>query len=308
MSKEILGYKYQIYENGELKIYRVNKYKNENTVISTDVDTKERKIISVQDLTNKYVKLTADALMNIMITDKTELNKDVYVCVNACNRSNKISPDIILRQQIYSATKNQFEMGNMIYVGDCVSEFTDLSGSILEMTFNDYLEFANIDYAASFAIYIDDNIDDIIMAIDPKTLKCVNDTLKSIKTKFEKPNIIGYTESLQDLMIENNFIIKFRELFNIAHIDWPIDLGEESYNSDKDLILNNKQINNLQDIIRQYMKNVKVIKYAKDIDISKIVSYKHIMVSDSTDTIYLIVYESDGDYPVDADIANVMNV
>ena len=307
MANEVLGYKYQIYEDGKLKVYRISSYKNIFTAIGIDVETKEKRLISKTDLSNKYVKLTADALMNIMVTDKNEKNRDVYVCINACNRI-KHTPDIILRQQIYSATKNQLGAGNIIYVGDCVSDSTDLSGSILGLTFNDYLEFNSIDYMASFAIYIDDTIDDIIMAIDPKTIKYTDMVLKSIKYEFENPNIVGYTESIKDLMVENNFITRFKELFNITHIDWPIDLGEESHNTDGDLILNNKQISNLQDIVRQYMKNVKAIKYAKDIDIMKIVSYHHIMISDSTDTIYLIVYESDGDYPVDDDIMRVMNV
>ena len=83
-------------------------------------------------------------------------------------------------------------------------------------------------------------------------------------------------------------------------------MGKASYNSQGDLILNNKQREKLENELRKFIADIKVIKYDKDIDISRIVSRSHSMVSDSNGIIYLIAYTIIGEYPVDSDIAAAM--
>ena len=86
-------------------------------------------------------------------------------------------------------------------------------------------------------------------------------------------------------------------------------LGINNNNTDKDgvITLNSKQISRLEDLLRAYITDVKVLKYDKDIDISKIVSKTHIMISDETENIYLVSYIVKEAYPVDNDIARAMN-
>ena len=75
---------------------------------------------------------------------------------------------------------------------------------------------------------------------------------------------------------------------------------------DGEIILNNKQIKMIEDILRKYITDVHVIKYDKDIDISKIVTNTHLMISDKMGVIYLISYVANGDYPIDNDIESSM--
>ena len=106
----------------------------------------------------------------------------------------------------------------------------------------------------------------------------------------------GATESLNQLWEENDFIGNYKSLFNIVQIDFPIVLGKESYNADGDIVLNEKKKQRLEDMLRRYISDIRVIKYDKDIDISKIVNVQHVVVCDETNQIYLIAYSVDGYY------------
>ena len=138
--------------------------------------------------------------------------------------------------------------------------------------------------------------------------KIYNTTLECIYNEKAANNIKGYCRSLKELCKDNHFIEAYRSLFNITTIDWSIVLGKQSFNEDGDIILNSKQIKAIEDMIRKYITDVKVIEYGYDVDISKIVSYAHIIVSDVNEKIYLIAYRVIGDYPVDDDIAKAMGV
>ena len=56
------------------------------------------------------------------------------------------------------------------------------------------------------------------------------------------------------------------------------------------------------------MMDVKVLKYDKDIHVSKIVTNTHVMISDETENIYLISYINGGLLNVDADIERAMSI
>ena len=130
-----------------------------------------------------------------------------------------------------------------------------------------------------------------------------------MSNKFAKqPNIKGYSRTLEELMHKNNFIDEVRMSFNIYKIEWKIILDEDSYNVNGDIILNEKQTNALEDMLRKEIADVKIIPYDKDVDISKIVQYEHVMVSDQTNQIYLIAYRKIADYKPDNDIARGMGL
>jgi hypothetical protein len=116
----------------------------------------------------------------------------------------------------------------------------------------------------------------------------------------------GTAVSIRQLWEENDFIGNYKSLFNIVQIEFQIVLGKESYNTDGDIILNPKQKNRLEDMLRRYIANIRVIKYDKDIDISKIVNVQHVVVCDSENKIYLIAYNVDGYYAESEDDMQVL--
>lgn len=300
----IVGMKYQIYDGDELKVYRLKKVKNEATVVLTDVKTKQDIIVPGSTLSERYVALDNDAFLNCMIAPAEDGIPDVYVCVNHCSSlaGGNNEPSVVLRQNIYSASKNPFNLSGEIYVGECVSINT--LGNNEKIT--DFFEFTEITESASVAVYIDDTIQDMVDLIPNKFMKDVNTTLMNLKNMDKSGTIQGYCETLYDLMLDNHFMRHYLASFNVLKIDFPIVLGDESYDKEGDIKLNKKQINLLEKAFDRYISDVKVIKYDRDFDVSQIVNTTHSMVCDSDNIIYLIAYTVDG-YIGDDDVTAAMH-
>ena len=299
---EILGTKYQTYIDDELVVLRLVNIKSENKF--TMVDREGNKLSMTKEELDKCIKLDSDALLCLMTTTLDEDVRDVYACVHRTDdmRNGVKEPVMILRQNIYSSSKNAFNAGMDIYVGECLAnpKFDN------DEQFKSLLEFNTIDDTLSVALYVDDKFKDIKQFITGHNARKFNEVLRTIKSNNTQSMLKGYCETLDQLFEENNFMFNYRMIFNIAQVDFPIELDN---NTDKDgvITLNSKQISRLEDLLRAYITDVKVLKYDKDIDISKIVSKTHIMISDETENIYLVSYIVKEAYPVDNDIARAMN-
>ena len=299
---EILGTKYQTYIDDELVILRLVNIKSENKF--TMVDREGNKLSMTKEELDKCIKLDSDALLCLMTTTLDEDVRDVYACVHRTDdmRNGVKEPVMILRQNIYSSSKNAFNAGMDIYVGECLvnPKFDN------DEQFKSLLEFNTIDDTLSVALYVDDKFKDIKQFITGHNARKFDEVLRTIKSNNTQSMLKGYCETLDQLFEENNFMFNYRMIFNIAQVDFPIELDN---NTDKDgvITLNSKQISRLEDLLRAYITDVKVLKYDKDIDISKIVSKTHIMISDETENIYLVSYIVKEAYPVDNDIARAMN-
>ena len=299
---EILGTKYQTYIDDELVVLRLVNIKSENKF--TMVDREGNKLSMTKEELDKCIKLDSDALLCLMTTTLDEDVRDVYACVHRTDdmRNGIKEPVMILRQNIYSSSKNAFNAGMDIYVGECLAnpKFDN------DEQFKSLLEFNTIDDTLSVALYVDDKFKDIKQFITGHNARKFDEVLRTIKSNNTQSMLKGYCETLDQLFEENNFMFNYRMIFNIAQVDFPIELDN---NTDKDevITLNSKQISRLEDLLRAYITDVKVLKYDKDIDISKIVSKTHIMISDETENIYLVSYIVKEAYPVDNDIARAMN-
>lgn len=299
---EILGTKYQTYIDDELVVLRLVNIKSENKF--TMVDREGNKLSMTKEELDKCIKLDSDALLCLMTATLDEDVRDVYACVHRTDdmRNGIKEPVMILRQNIYSSSKNAFNAGMDIYVGECLvnPKFDN------DEQFKSLLEFNTIDDTLSVALYVDDKFKDIKQFITGHNARKFDEVLRTIKSNNTQSMLKGYCETLDQLFEENNFMFNYRMIFNIAQVDFPIELDN---NTDKDgvITLNSKQISRLEDLLRAYITDVKVLKYDKDIDISKIVSKTHIMISDETENIYLVSYIVKEAYPVDNDIARAMN-
>ena len=305
---QTLGFKYQIYEGDKLVIYRVRgrKVNDCNWILIINTKTGKPKYVKEEELKDKYIKLIPDAFMNIMLTDTNGNNTsgpDVYVCVNKGTDLVKgiNTPALILRQNCVDYLQTQ--LGGKINVGECIINTGNNESDIIEL-----MGYQEINYSTSIALYIDDTIDDIIEIMPYKILNRINNQLKEIKNLVNNnPLITGYESDFKKLLINKHFIGNYRRIFNIIQINWVIDLGKQSHNSEGDIVLNTKQKTLFENEIRQYVTNIRVIKYDKDIDIAAIVASPHIMISDANYVIYLIAYDIVANFPVDDDIARAMN-
>lgn len=299
MSKIMLGNKYETFIDDEMIIFRIIDSKDENEYIVRDTKNKNKVSIS-SDKLKDMVNITPDAFLNIMIASKDN-SKDVYVCVNkASDLANNIdTPAVVLRQDVYSMSKNAFGgIGNDIYVGECTNSIDNPNTEQL-------FEFDDIEDTLCVALYVDDTLNEIFDCIKNK-INVFDNQLKDIKKLMSGNSMVkGYCETVKELMVDNDFIGHFRRAFRITQLDFPIDLGD-NVSDDGVVTLNKKQVKNIEDLLSSYISNIKVIKYDKDIDVSQIVSTTHMMISDSLGAIYLMTYTVDGIYPVDDDIAAAM--
>ena len=303
---EFLGTKYQIYEGDKLKVFRLIKINSKENEYTLKCE-KEKKVVNNEELRDKYIRLTPDASIGVMVT-KDNIGKNVIINVNKANdlaKNDKI-PSIIIMQDIYSRIKNiqaqNVAATNKIYVSECyVKEIMGQDETMLK----DLLSYDEILFSIDAFLYIEDTVNDILEILQ-SGMDEINSALKEIKKKRCTSDLfIGYFDNLKDLLNFNDFIINYRYIFNITQVEFVVDIGNNR-TEDGEIILNNKQIKMIEDILRKYITDVHVIKYDKDIDISKIVTNTHLMISDKMGVIYLISYVANGDYPIDNDIESSM--
>lgn len=297
----ILGSKYQTYINDELVVFRIINIKNEDKF--TVIDNDGKKISITEKELSKFVLLKPDAIMNIMTTETEDEIKDVYVCIHNLDELNKTQiPNIILRQNIYSASKNTFgNIGNDIFVGECINTINCSKEDL-----DNILEFKTINHTLSVALYVDDKYKDIITCIGHKSKK-FDEELKLIKSSNDNTIIKGYCESLDELLTTNDFMSAYREMFNITQVDFDIYTGD-NISDDGVISLSKEQLHNIEDLLRSTISNVNVLKYDKDIDISKIVDHTHIVISDRQENIYLVSYTTIMPYEEHEDIDIAMGL
>ena len=309
----LIGIKYQVFNSDkEMEVYRVVEEiddDNVNVIRLNPIDESKQKIKKEkQYILGSTISISPDAMLDIMLTEteyEQDILNDVYCCVYKTRDilSNMVEPALILRQDIYSYTKNGIFGGedpNKIYVGDCITKDTVpfLEGDIMSIC-----EFDRVLYNYTINLYINDTLSDILNCIPGEVHGKFNDVLKPMYNRNSEM-ISGYSRTLKELLIDNKFIDNYRSIYNIVPIDFPIVIDKRSWNSEGDIILNDKQKRRIEDLLRKYITDIKVIKYDHDLDIKDIVSYKHIIVSDSDESIYIIAYEETGDYPADPDIMN----
>lgn len=305
--KKIIGTKYQTYIEDDLHILRlINILKDDESEEEKYimVDGKQRVKMNKNEF-ETLIELEPDALLNIFISNTNEVGEDVYACINRTEdlKQGVSAPSLVLRQCIYSMSKNSFNSMNDIFVGECMNYINAPS----EDVFKSLLEFDEIIYTTSIAVYVDDTLNEIFQYIPHDELKKFDGALCKIKKEIESPMVKGYCSTLKELFIDNNFILNYRSLFGITQVDFPIELDNNT-SEDGVVTLNNKQIKRIEDLLRVYITDVNVLKYDKDIDVSEIVSHSHIMLSDKNGKIYLITYTVTGNYPIDMEIPNAMRI
>ena len=175
---------------------------------------------------------------------------------------------------------------------------------------NKLSEFKSIESTYKFDIYLNDTIDDIISCIPYKYLSEINNVLKATYDRYSTyANVLGASEDIKSLMVNNNFMYNFRSIYNIYQVNWPVVYDDKlSHNSNGNIILNNKQVKFLEDMLQKHIDNINVIEYDKDINVKDIINYNHILISDSTEKIYLITYDIISDYPIDEDILKTLHL
>lgn len=300
------GSKYYTYKKEERYAFRPIEVNDDKVLVrNVNQDKVTTTFIPKTFLEQLTVEVLPDALLDIMITEYEDGRKDIYAWVFRIDAiaANKLEAALMLRQDVISHLKNEYMLNNnsQIMVGECLTELNNPTDDKLM----DFAEYHKIVKDHSVSVYLSDTTEDILGCFPQSFLEDVNDVLADL-AKLNSDQIHGYCENIEQLFKENDFIANYRSLFNIQQIDYPIILGPESYNQDGDIELNSKQHEMLENMLRKKVTNVKVLEYDHDIDIKNIVSQNHILVSDKTEKIFLITFDTIGLYPMPDDVVEAM--
>ena len=303
------GSKYYTYVKDDRYVVRVISV-NDNTVLvklsNGNIKNMDRTLLE-----NVGIRLIPDAICDIMIGKLNDDNKDVCMYIYRLdeffhNDKNTYDASLLLRNDHYSAYKNEINANGNVYVGECCTKLNNpYDGRLIELS-----EFKSIESTYKFDIYLNDTIDDIISCIPYKYLSEINNVLKATYDRYSTyANVLGASEDIKSLMVNNNFMYNFRSIYNIYQVNWPGVYDDKlSHNSNGNIILNNKQVKFLEDMLQKHIDNINVIEYDKDINVKDIINYNHILISDSTEKIYLITYDIISDYPIDEDILKTLHL
>lgn len=300
----IYGTRYFKYDNdGNLRVYKLIK---KDPIVLKEMDNKHEtvNVQSEDELNDIYVKLNQDAIISFNIVDIHDL-KDVIVMVyrkKEIVEKNPI-PYSICRQNITDFFANSLDP-NMQCCGVNVTIETLPEGVKMEqLTACDGIEKSD-----QVSYYMGDSIDNILSYLDKSEYDNILFDLfmdhieyKSktsggkIYLRFAKTQqcVDGYSKTLRDLLQLNNFMYDLMRGFNI----YPLNIDLTKNVDEQELSTNNRKI--IESLI---CKNIAVedqliIKYDKDIDLSKI-SKEWILVYDKTNTLYLISFSTYGKYHI----------
>lgn len=279
-----LGDKFYKYDEREDKVYtiRICKIKNENSFTYKD-ENGNKHSISKNNLLNEYIRLKPDGILAFTIANLENNLKDIIVALyrtKDLNDGNTL-PYCVCRQNIFDMFTNQIQKNNKMYVGVSVSIDTIPEDTPFEMV----LACNGVDYVNHVSVYLDDLLDEILSFVNTDKFDLL---LKTMYNNVTNNEVQGYSQSLKQLLVENDFMYDFLRAFNIYRVDYNIFYDLNTFE------LDNKQRIVIEEMLKVEMFRTYVIEYDKEINLNKI-QREHIIVSDKSGKIYIIAYDK-GEY------------
>ena len=260
-------------EDGNLEIIRIVRRKSDNVYIIIKNNDFSQTYTRTSDELLKYTMLKSDAIFNFTIVingdDGTNQLKDVIVTM--ARKADKTEPYVVCRQMMNNIF-TQF-VTNDIILGNCISQDTLPPG----MKFSANLMCNSVVKNMMVHGYLDDT-PDIILRFATRIIrqadKFLKDQKKGLESKYQ-----GLCSSVEELLRENLFWGDVDKGLKITKLNDKIENSS----------LNLEQLTYLEKEISYLMDNVTVIKYASDIDFSKIKS-DYMLIRDLANDLYLVSY------------------
>lgn len=260
-------------EDGNLEIIRIVRRKSDNVYIIIKNNDFSQTYTRTSDELLKYTMLKSDAIFNFTIVingdDGTNQLKDVIVTM--ARKSDKTEPYVVCRQMMNNIF-TQF-VTNDIILGNCISQDTLPPG----MKFSANLMCNSVVKNMMVHGYLDDT-PDIILRFATRIIRQADKFLKDQKKVLES-KYKGLCSSVEELLRENLFWGDVDKGLKITKLNDKIENSS----------LNLEQLTYLEKEISYLMDNVTVIKYASDIDFSKIKS-DYMLIRDLVNDLYLVSY------------------
>lgn len=298
-----VGSKYYRYNEDELEVIRIIKFKNENTVVIMNDKTNEIKNMNIKEIEKDYVLISFDGLI---IISKVNIGGDKEDVIVSLFRRKEIDnkdglPYAVCRQGITDLHAQPLIEGTgKNYYGACISKDTIPAG----IDFGIMVACDKIvkDSTQVIAVYLNDTFDNIMNLIKTEkydsTLNLLFlDHLQFVsqkygqmyyKSKLSSGECEGYRANLRDLLYDNNFMYDFYRGFNIYPLDFSLKDQSPIPDDCKE---------NLSNLLCKNIDQAFAMKYYYDIAIGNI-QKDYVLVSDINQDIYIVVYTHSGIYEV----------
>lgn len=280
--KIYLGDKFYKYneESDNIDIIRISKIQNENLFSCKDSKGAIIKI-SKEVLMDEYTRLKPDGILAFSIVNLEDKMKDVIVALYRSKDLDEgnLLPYCACRQNIFDMFTNQVQKGKTMYVGVSVSQDTILEDTPFEIV----LACNGIEYVNHVSVYLDDTLDEILSFVNKKKFDLV---LTNLYNNVTNNDVKGYCKTLEQLLVENDFMYDFLSAYNIIRVNYPIDKDVEE--------LDQFRREYLEGLIKEEMFKTYVIKYDKEIDLKKI-KRSYVLISDKNKEIFIVAYDK-GEY------------
>lgn len=314
--KELGNIYYREREN-DFEIVRIIGIQNSETVKIKYMDTGKVFKVSIKELKENFGVLISDLIISFSIVKVCSKENgatipDVMVLVYKRDEldnggvetpyGNLILPYCVCRQSITDIFYNYFKTG-----GESDKDLVGLSVTRDSCPAN--IEFTDLTYCSELVksvavnVYKTDTLDDILSMIDTTEMDNVlsdmmikHHTYNLNYVPFTPPIISGneyegYCKNLKTLLEINSFAYDMYTSMNITKVSFEILTMDDNGNTS----LVPDQIRKLSDLYRININKTIVAKYEFDIDLDKI-QMNYMLIMDSTDTLYIIAYTSDGEY------------
>lgn len=277
----VVGNKYyKVLDDESIEIIRLQKIDNDRLLFKNGKGKLIEK--AKEEIENNYILLRPDAYITFTIVQLEGGFKDVLVSMHRIKdikEDTNALPYAVCRQSIYDIFANQTVTDeNTVYVGVSISKDTCPPDIPFEMT----LACNGVENMEMVSAYMDDTLNKLLTFI---SIYKYDKVLKEIAINSNKisNSMKGYSLTLRQLLTDNYFMFDFMRGFNIYPVNFKIIL------KDKDQLIQEQQLY-FENLLKHTMHFVTVVKYSKDIDMSKI-KKKYILVSDKNHNLYIIAYE-----------------
>lgn len=255
-------------------------------IISADNDTKKvryfdsdgkRKNTTIDDILDNYKMLKGDGMILFTIVSVGDA-PDVVVALKDFKRIDDPLPYAVCRQSIHDFFG---EHNKNVSVGISVSQDTCPANIDFRMVLTCQKE----KYSYPVIIYLDDTLEEILKFVRPKRFDTALRTLKSASIQQFGYEILGYCDTLKDLLTYNNFMYDFRKCFNIIEVPFHIDGDRDSLDMDN--------ITFLEDELKTKIIETYMIEYTKEIDL-KTIKRDYCLITSAEDQykkVYILGYD-----------------
>lgn len=299
--------------DNHLDVVRVLKYQNSDTlkcefIKGPSAGKKEK--MKISDLHDNWCQLSFDGIISISIVQLQNLKDVVATLVRKSDIDsvNASMPYAVCRQCVsdifhYVYTKQDKEMVGMSVTWDSCPA---------NVEFKNFLACDKMLKQFSMVYYIGDSLKDLLTLFDHSEYDYVLNELFVDHCKFASSGIQfvyddymgrdildGYVKTLDDLLTTNNFEYDVQSGFGIIPLkfDFKGDIsGKIDMNSAGELSENAKK--ELGFILGVNINTTLVMPYDKDIDLKSLSHRLYVLISDLNNDIYLVVYDTIGDYHV----------